>query len=78
MVSEQALTYNLGYYVSYDPELARQDLPGVWEDCDQDEDIFLDTLQNMVLSSLQLMEVQKSYNQLPRWILQFSVREEIG
>lgn len=77
MVTEQTLEYNLSYYVTYDPEIARQDLPGLWEDCDQDDSFFLETLQSMVLGSLRLLETAKSNGELPRWIRQFSVREEV-
>lgn len=79
MQSEETLRYSLNYIISYDVEVAKETLPRLWEETDEDEELFLEFMHDNILASLEELEAAKQHGgTLPPYITHFSLKEEIG
>lgn len=77
MSSELTIKYTLDYKVSIDVDIAKESLPNLWEEAD-DEEQFLEFLTDSIISFLEVYEgMKRQGKKLPRWLTHFSLEERL-
>lgn len=77
MQSDVTIRYQLDYKLTYDAELAKQYLPELWADADEDESLFAEYMEDDMIASLEWFESLKADGKpLPAYVTHFSLKEE--
>lgn len=77
MASELTINYTLSYKVSIDVDIAREDMPELWLEAD-DEEQFLEFLTDGIMAALEDFEQRKLRGEkLPEWLTHFSLSEHL-
>lgn len=76
MSSELTIDYTLSYKISLDIEKARGELNHLWVEAEDDEDQFLEFLEDVVMASLEDWEDCRLRGiPLPNYVTHFSLNE---